>query len=193
MIRTALLAVLATLAIAAPAAAAEHLCHGQLAPRTPEQELQHHIEFAMELRAENGLRADEAYVRSLVAQGLPESDVIAGPVTPAEERYLNIRENLELGRRATRYLEQRPGLSGGSSITDRFPRTPLLVLHLTRDRARHQAALKRLVPRPRLFRTEKVRYSERFLSSGSPTRSTATGERCARPASRSATPRRTPR
>jgi hypothetical protein len=163
VVRTAFLAVVTTLALAAPAAAADPICRGQLAPPTPEQEFQRHIEFAMELRAENGLRADEAYVKGLATQGLPESDVIVGPVTPAEERYLKIRENLGLNARMIRYLEQRPGLSGGFSITDRFPRKPLLVIHLTRDRAKHQAALKRLAPRPRLLRTEKVRYSQRFL------------------------------
>jgi hypothetical protein len=151
------------LALAAPAQA-EPICQGQLAPPTPEQEQQNLIEFAMEDRAENGLPAEEAYVRDLVERGLPDSDTIIGPTTPAEERYLYVRVRLGLGRRALRYFEQRPNLSGGLSITDRFPRKPLLVVHLTRNPAKHEAALKRLVTfPPRLLRTHKVRYSQRFL------------------------------
>jgi hypothetical protein len=68
----------------------------------------------MELRAENGLRADEAYVRSRAAQGLPESDVIVGPVTSAEERYLTIRENLALNGRVLRYSSNGPACPAGS-------------------------------------------------------------------------------
>ena len=163
---TLIAAGLVSLALAAPAAAAsEPVCHGQLAPRTPAQEEQFLIEWAMEERAEYGLRADEAYVRELKRRGLPDSKFIPAPVTPAEERYVRLRYRLGLGPgpKAQRYLDQHRDLYGGGAIVDRFPRKPLLVVYLTRNRAMHTARLKQLVAYPRLLRTGDAAHSQREL------------------------------
>jgi hypothetical protein len=166
-VRAAAVAIFAALALAAPAAAAsdEPICHGQLAPRTPELEKQFLIEWAMEQRAENGLRADETYVRELDRRGLPDSKWIVGPVTSAEERYLRLRYRLGLGpgRRGQRYLDHHRDLYGGGAIVDRFPRKPLLVVYLTRNRAVHAARLRQLVRYPKLLRTARAEYSQRTL------------------------------
>ena len=46
------------------------------------------------------------------------------PVTPCENRYLRLRDRLRLGPRVDRYLRRHPGLSGGVSIEDDWPREP---------------------------------------------------------------------
>jgi hypothetical protein len=168
-VRATLASLLTTLVLAAPAAAAEPICHGQLAPPTPEQELENHIQFAMEMRAENGLRADEAWVRELIARGLPDSEAIIGPTTPAEERYMRIRDrlavlNYNIGRRARHYIAEHRDVYGGTAIRDRFPRTPQLVVYVTRDTAKHERALERLVRFPRYFATAQVKYTYSHLA-----------------------------
>jgi hypothetical protein len=67
------------------------------------------------------------------------------------------------GRKAQRYLDQHRDLYGGGAIVDRFPRKPLLVVYLTRNRAVHAARVKQLVRYPRLLRTDDAVYSQRTL------------------------------
>jgi hypothetical protein len=156
--------VLSLLAFAAPAAAAdEPICHGQFAPLTPAEQEQAEIEDYMRQRAEFGFRADEAYVRELIRRGVWEYDVGYIPVTPEENAYLRLRDKLDLGAKARRYLKRRRDLSGGVSIRDDWPREPYILVHLTRDRAAHEYNLKRLVRFPDNLRTDQVLYSERQL------------------------------
>ena len=155
---------LVSLALAAPAAAAtEPICHGQLAPPTVAEKEQAEIAQYMAQRAEFGFRADEAYVRELIRRGVWEYDVGYIPVTPEENGYLRLRDKLDLGAKARRYLKRRRDLSGGVSIRDDWPREPYILVHLTRDRAAHEANLKRLVRFPGNLRTDQVLYSERQL------------------------------
>jgi hypothetical protein len=99
------------------------------------------IESYMEQRRAFGFRSDKAHVRKLIRRGNWKYGV---PVTPREHRYLRLRDRLRLGARAERYLERRPHLSGGTSIEDDWPRGPYILVRLTRDRAKHTRALRRL-------------------------------------------------
>jgi hypothetical protein len=155
---------LVSLALALPAAAAgEPICHGQFAPPTRAEREQAQIQEYMRQRAEFGFRADEAYVRELIRRGVWEYDVGYIPVTPRENDYLRLRDKLDLAADAEDYLESRPDLSGGVSIRDDWPREPYILVHLTRDRAAHEANLKALVPFPNNLRTDLMPYSERQL------------------------------
>ena len=60
-----------------------------------------------------------------------------------------------------RYLASRRGLSGGTSVKDAWPKDPYLLVRVTRDPAKHLAALRRLVPYD--VRVKKVRHSEAEL------------------------------
>jgi hypothetical protein len=139
------------------------VCQGQLAPPTKEQQRQAALEDYAEQRASFGFRSDIPYVKELIRRGVWEYDVGYIPVTPAENRYLRLRDRLDLGGRAYRYLRKRRDLSGGLSVEDDWPRGPYLLLRLTRNRAAHEANLKRLVRFPKNLRTVEVRYSERQL------------------------------
>lgn len=66
-----------------------------------------------------------------------------------EKAHLRFRNRLDLGSAARRYLRDHEDLDGGLSVEDDWPRGPYLLQRLTRDRARHTAALKRLVRFPR--------------------------------------------
>ena len=136
---------------------ASPVCHGQQAPPTPEQERQRTLEGYSHARASFGFRSDIAYVEMLIRRGRWESDVGFIPVTRAEDRYLQLRDRIELGGRAYRYLRKRRDLSGGVSIEDDWPKGPYLLVRVTRDRERHQAALRRIYPHR--LRTVAVRYS----------------------------------
>jgi hypothetical protein len=164
-VRVAAAAILAALALAAPAAAAsdEPICHGQYAPPTAAEQEQAAIQEYMRLRAELGFRADEAYVRELIRRGVWEYDVGYIPVTPAENDYLRLRDRLDLGRKAKRYLHRRRDLFAGLSIEDDWPREPYLLVRVTRDRAAHESNLQRLARFPDNLRTVQVRYSLRAL------------------------------
>src|SRR5689334_22991778 len=103
----------AFLLISAPARAqelpAQNVCVGQSLPKPPpteaEKEQANLRDWAAQ-RAEFGFRADLAYVKELVEKGVWEYDVGYIPVTPAENRYLKLRDELELGPRAERYLRR---------------------------------------------------------------------------------------
>lgn len=121
------------------------------------------IESYMEDRRRFGFRSDEAYVRKLIRRGMWEYDVGYMPATPRENRYLRLRDRLDLGAAARRYLRRRPNLSGGVSIEDDWPGEPYILVRLTRDRAKHTRALKRRARFPRNLRTVRVQISERAL------------------------------
>ena len=154
---------LAGLILATPASAIEPICHGELAPKTAAEEEQALIEGYMAQRAEFGFRSDEAYVRELIRRGVWEYDVGYIPVTPEENEYLRLRDKLDLGRKAQRYLNRRKDLFAGLSIEDDWPREPYLLVRLTRDRASHEYNLKRLARYPDNLRTVQVLFSMREL------------------------------
>lgn len=116
-----------------------------------------------QIREERGFRHDRAYVRRLMRRGIYSRGFDRFPVTRREKRYLEIRDRIGLGPRAERYLRRRPSLDGGISIEDAWPRDPYLLVRLTRDRARHTRALRRISSQPRRLRTKRVALSERAL------------------------------
>src|SRR5690349_10473116 len=112
MLRVALTALI-TLAFAAPAAAqvlpASNLCIGQSVPKpppTPAEKEQADLEDWARTRAEFGFRHDLPYVKELVRRGVWEYDVGYIPVTPKENVYLKLRDELDLGPKAERYLKR---------------------------------------------------------------------------------------
>ncbi|RKQ90960.1 hypothetical protein C8N24_0776 [Solirubrobacter pauli] len=160
----------AALMVAAPAGAqelpAQHVCVGQSLPKPPPTEAekeQSNLENWAAQRAEFGFRADIPYVKELVRRGVWEYDVGYIPVTPAENRYLRLRDRLELGPRAERYLRAHRDVDAGVSVEDDWPREPYLLLHFKRDVAKHLAAVRRVARFPRNLRAERVRYSDRDL------------------------------
>lgn len=112
----------------------------------------------VEARKAMGFRADEAYIRKLVRRGLWHYGHWM-PVSPREKAYLRFRDRLDLGDAARRYLREHKDLDGGTSIQDDWPRDPYLLQRLTRDRAKHTAALKRLARFPDNLRTRSVSLS----------------------------------
>src|SRR3954454_7646307 len=165
MLRVAILAATVALTTAAPAAA-QNLCHGQLAPKpkpTPVQREQADLEDWAAQRAQFGFRHDIAYVRKLVKAGVWEYDVGYIPVTRAENRYLKLRDELTLGPRAERYLSAHRDVTGGVSVEDDWPHEPYLLVRFTKDVARHEAEVRRLARYPHNLRGKRVRYSDRAL------------------------------
>jgi hypothetical protein len=157
----AALTVAVLLWIAVPAQA-QNLCVGQKAPKPPptkEQQLEANLQDWARQRAEFGFRADIPYVRELVKRGVWEYDVGYIPVTPAENAYLKLRDELELGPRAERYLDRHRDIDGGGSIEDDWPHEPYILLHFKRDVAKHLAAVKRLAKYPDNLRADRVRWS----------------------------------
>lgn len=168
MLRAASLAsVLAATSAVAQELPPQKLCVGQSVPKPPPTEAEKeraNLEDWARQRAEFGFRADIPYVKELVERGMWEYDVGYIPVTPAENRYLKLRDRLELGPRAVRYLRAHRDIDGGVSVEDDWPREPYLLLHLKRDVAEHLAAIKKLVRFPRNLRAERVKYSDRELA-----------------------------
>ncbi len=151
----------AVIALSAAAQAGEPCCRPPLPepPRTLIQEYQ-------ELRGLYGLRTDAEYIHELLRRGAftrGTEDLDRFPATPREQRYIELRDQLDLGGRAYRYLSRQPDIDGGTSIEDDFPRDPYLLVRLTRDRAEHTRALRRLVPFSRLLRTKAVALSFRDM------------------------------
>lgn len=147
-----------TAAAAQADGAAERFCVKQVPPEKPRR-----IDGYIRDRKLFGFRADEAYVRRLVRKGMWDSDVGWIPVTPREAAYLRLRDRLELGATARRYLRAHEDLDGGLSVEDDWPRGPYLLQRLTRDRAHHARALRRLARFPGNLRTSKVELSYRQL------------------------------
>jgi hypothetical protein len=131
------------------------VCHGQLAPPTP-------VEQAMRYRRLFGLPAERAHVRRVQRSDARRDDQ-GFAFTPREWRYWRKRSRIELSskQRLERYLDRRRGLLGGTSIEDDWPRGPYLLIQVTRDRARHDAAMKRIYPHR--LRTELVQYAHADL------------------------------
>src|SRR4051794_8700655 len=163
--RVVLLALVFFTIAATPALAQEKLCVGQgkTAPPTPAEKEQADLEGWAQQRAEFGFRHDIAYVKELVRRGVWEYDVGYIPVTPAENRYLKLRDELDLGPRASRYLAAHKDIDGGVSGEDNWPPEPYLLLHLTRDVSQHLAAIRKLAKYPHNLRAVKVRYSDEAL------------------------------
>jgi hypothetical protein len=164
--RIVLLAVVFLIIAAVPARAQEKLCGGQGKPAPPltkEQKEQADLESWAQQRAEFGFRHDIPYVKELVKRGVWEYDVGYIPVTPAENRYLKLRDELELGARAERYLRAHKDIDGGVSVEDDWPHEPYLLLHLTRDVPKHLSAIRALANYPHNLRAVKVRYSDKAL------------------------------
>src|SRR5215207_10614155 len=87
------------------------------------------------IRRRYGFRAGPAHIRSLIRRGLVfRVDVERFPMTRRERRYVLLRDRLELGPRADRYLRRRPDIDGGISIEDAWPRDPYILVRVTRDR-----------------------------------------------------------
>jgi hypothetical protein len=149
--RLVLLALVFLIIAAVPARAQEKLCLGQSKPAPPptkEQKEQADLESWAQQRAEFGFRHDIPYVKELVKRGVWEYDVGYIPVTPAENRYLKLRDELELGARAERYLRAHRDVDGGVSVEDNWPHEPYLLLHLTRGVSKHLAAIRALAKYP---------------------------------------------
>ena len=162
--RAALLTV-AVLALAAPAQAQERLCQPPpVPPRAPTatEKEQAELELHAARRDEFGLRHDLPYVKALLKRDVwweyDRTESI--PVTRREIRYLELRNRLWLSDAAARHLARQPDLDGGTSLEDAWPKQPYLLVRVTRDPAKHLAALKRLVEYPDNLRTIRVRYSE---------------------------------
>jgi hypothetical protein len=113
------------------------VCHGQLVPPTP-------VEQAMEFRRKFGLPSGRAHVRRVQRSGARRDDQ-GFAFTRREWRYWNQRYRVEFSdkRAVERYLARRPGLSGGLSIEDDWPRRPYLQVLVTRDPEVHEQALRR--------------------------------------------------
>ena len=106
-----------------------------------------------------GFRSDKAYVKKLIRRGVWEYDVGYIPVTPRENRYLRLRDRLELGPAVRRYMRRHPGLSGGVSVEDNWPREPYLLLRVTAAAERTERILRRRARFPDNLRTKRVRFS----------------------------------
>ena len=152
----------AGLSVAAPSAAPAQDT-GRVCERQPPPEKVRRIDAYMSSRRQLGFRADEAYVRKLIRKDMWQYDHGGLPVTPREDAYLELRSRLRLGSAASRYLRAHKDLDGALSIEDDWPRGPYLLQRLTRDRAKHTAALRRLVRFPRNLRTKIVPISYRGL------------------------------
>jgi hypothetical protein len=145
----------AVIALAPSGQAAEPFC------RPPHQETR--MEAYQRIRRRYGFRADVAYIRKLIRRGVKTEDIEIFPVTRREKRYVELRDRIDLTDRASRYLHRRPELSGGISIEDAWPHDPYVLVRLTRERARHTRALRRLMRHPGWLRTKSVAVSERAL------------------------------
>lgn len=153
-------AVIATMLALSPAAQApEPFCR----PQPPYRETR--MEAYQRIRGRYGFRTDRAYIRRLIRRGSVFTvDVERFPMTRRERRYVELRDRLIIGQRVYRYLRRRPNLDGGISIEDAWPRDPYILVRLTRDRAQHTRALKRLMRHPEWLRTRLVTVSERALT-----------------------------
>ncbi len=166
MLRSGFLLALLLLTAASPAAAQEKVCRGQNAPKpppTPAQKEQDELESYAAQRAEFGFRHDLPYVKELIRRGVWEYDVGQIPVTPRENRYLRLRDKIEIGTRGDRYLREHREDVGTISVEDDWPREPYLLLRFKRNVSEHLRALKRVVRYPDNLRAVRTRFSEQDL------------------------------
>jgi hypothetical protein len=130
------------------------VCHGQLAPPTP-------VEQAMAYRRQFGLPSGRAYVRRVQRSGARRDDQ-GFAFTRREWRYWEKRSQIEdTVSRTDPYVDRRASVTAGVSIEDDWPEGPYLLVRVTRDRERHQAALRRIYPYR--LRTAIVQFSGREL------------------------------
>ena len=166
MFRFASLVAAAVLAAAAPAAAQETVCRAPGTPKPPPtaaEKEQAELEHYAEQRAEFGFRHDLPYVKELIRRGVWEYDVGYIPVTPAENRYLKLRDELEFGAKGNRYLREHREDVGTISVEDDWPREPYLLVRFKRNVSQHLRALKRVARYPDNVRAIPTRFSERDL------------------------------
>jgi hypothetical protein len=79
------------------------------------------------------------------------------PFTSAERRYVALRDALEFDAPVDHYLIRNSDEHDGSTIVDRFPAKPYLLIRFTRRLRFHEASLKRLAKYPsrlRVIRSE---------------------------------------
>src|SRR4051812_35725707 len=153
-----LLSLVAVLILAAPAQA--RVCHGQHPFHPYPSQAQWELHAYAGDRAQFGFRHDAAYVQDLIARRQWGDYPHDFPATPAERRYLRLRDKLTLGTAAERYLRKHADVVGGSDIKDNWPRRPYLLVGFTRDVKQHLAALRRLARFPRDVRARRVPLSE---------------------------------
>ena len=166
VLRSGFLIGLLLMVVATPAAAQEKVCHGQHAPKpplTPAQKEQADLEHYAEERAGFGFRHDLPYVKELIRRGVWEYDVSYFPVTPAENRYLKLRDRLDLGSKGRRYLREHREDAGSVSIEDDWPREPYMLVRFKHNVAQHRRALRPLVRFPDNLRVLRTRFSEQDL------------------------------
>jgi hypothetical protein len=166
VLRSGFLIAVMLLVAATPAAAQEKVCRGQDVPKpppTPTQKEQAELEGYAKQRAEFGFRHDLPYVQELIRRGVWEYDVGYIPVTPAENRYLRLRDRLELGPKGDRYLKEHREDVGTLSVEDDWPREPYLLVHFKRNVAQHLRALKRVARYPDNLRATRARFSNQDL------------------------------
>ncbi len=166
VLRSGFLIGLLLMVVTAPAAAQEKVCRGQHAPKpppTPAEKEQAELEHYAASRAEFGFRHDLPYVKELIRRGVWEYDVSYFPVTPAENRYLRLRDRLDLGSKARRYLRRHREDAGSISIEDDWPREPYMAVRFKRNVAQHRRALRPLVRFPDNLRVIRTRFSEQDL------------------------------
>lgn len=86
------------------------------------------------------------------------------PMTAREARYFRLRFRFQEPRHTRRldaYLRSQRDSFGGVSIEDDYPRSPYMLVHFTKDLARHRRAIaQRFALR---FVVRRVRYSQRVL------------------------------
>lgn len=164
VLRGAVAAALLAGLVASPADAQERECHGQLGPPVPPRGAERvRLDGFVAHRRIFGFRTDLGYVRSLVRSDGLWDDFLDIPITRSEQRYIRLRDRVDLGPDAERYLRERPDIYGGRSIEDGWPGDPYMLVRVTRDVAVHRAALLRLARYPTRLRVRWTALSERQL------------------------------
>jgi hypothetical protein len=85
------------------------------------------------------------------------------PFTQAEHRYVALREALESDAAVERYVARRNDDYGGSTVVDRFPAEPYLLIRFKHRPAFHRANLKRLATHPDRLRVIRTAFSSNEL------------------------------
>jgi hypothetical protein len=114
-------------------------------PEPPPGQSDEEIHDAMRERQDFGLRADEAWVRSVAADPNATSDLLGIPLTKAEAIEFQGRQQVltSVAGLAQRYADEHPEQFAGLFIDQQHK---LVVILFTGDVETHQAALAKLVP-----------------------------------------------
>src|SRR5262249_17943967 len=94
------------------------------------------LQAMIQQRTDQGLRADPAYVQSLIGRGVA--------YTRAESAWLQKREKLGDQNAIDRYLGRHHGESGGWTVAGTFPGKPYVLVRVTKRPAYHLAQLRKL-------------------------------------------------